>query len=423
MIHIYDPVGANSHQIDVFDQSDALARNVATFTAVSGTFSFDCPDATKVMEDNTDARPTVVHKTMGKGHVVVLGFDMFNVQSDQDFLLMNAVLLHQHVVFDNSHTQSYSITSGYSEIADTLPYYGFSVSSMNIFNPSVLESCEILVITLCIDEYNATEISIIHDFVNSGGGLFIFTEWGTFGGTLDGLINDFGFVRNTTAYLLDTDEHSTFDYWPQYTQPDNFEIHSATLGVDVVEMYAGTGFISMPATATPLIVTDTDGTSTWDDSNPALGIPIAAANLVGAGRIVVLGDNAPLRDSDVDSDGTSGFTDSDNAIFMRDSFSWLAGAGIPEQTVVFDQSHSPYGYIHSNWAPLANFLMFNGYNLEYMYTFDPTAYADADILVICDGDVGYNATEIAQIKSYVAGGGGLLLWGDNGIYGQTDQIK
>jgi hypothetical protein len=193
-------------------------------------------------------------------------------------------------------------------------------------------------------------------------------------------------------------------------------MHSTKVGVDIVEVYGATGLIQIPVGATPLITTDIDGTATWEGVDPAIGVPVAACNLLGQGRIFVLCDSGPIRDTDVDTDGTSGYFDSDNELFINNAMRWLAGAGIPEQTVVFDQSHSPYRWIHSVWAPLANFLMFNGYNVEYMITFDSSSFADADILVINDGSTDYNASEISAIENYVAGGGGLLLWGDNTIF-------
>jgi len=420
LIDAYNPTAALSHQINLFDANDALARNVPAFyTSVSGTLSFDAPGVTKVMEDDTDAKAVVVHKTMGKGHVVVLGFDMFNVNAVQDTLLQNAILLHRQIVFDNSHNQGYDIISGFDELANDLPNYGFSVSSIDTFDPSVFATCDIFVVSYAGLTYNATEINIIHDFVNSGGALFIATEWSTFGDEIDGLINGFGFVRNTTADIQDSDDgQGGHSEWIQFSQPDDIEMHSITLDVDVVELYAATGFINIPASAVPLVVTDTDGTAKWGGTYNATGVPVAAANLVGAGRIVVLGDTGPLRTADIDSDGTSGYTDSDNEIFMRNAFRWLSGAGIPEQTVVFDQSHNPIGNIITNWAPLAYFLMLNGYNVEYMYYFEPAVFVDADILVICDGSSDYNSTEISIIVNYVGGGGGLVLWGDNTIYGE-----
>ncbi|TFG26993.1 hypothetical protein EU528_13575 [Candidatus Thorarchaeota archaeon] len=419
LMDIHNPEAASFNQIDIFDSNDALARNMpASYIAADGSRSFDIPDAIKVMEDNTNAKTVVAHKIIGKGHVVLLGFDMYDVDANQDILLRNAVLLHRHIVFDNSHGQSYDIHVGFDEIAMDLPYYGFSVSSIDVFDPEVFESCEIFVITSASVTYNATEIQVIHDFVDGGGALFIASEWGEYGDETDDLINDFGFIRNTTAIIQDSDENAGDPGWARFAQPVNFEMHSANLDVDVMELYYATGFIGMPSSAVPLIVTDADGTATWGGVENATSIPMAAANLVGDGRIIVLGDTAPFRSADIDSDGTSAYTDSDNEIFLRNAFRWLSGAGIPEQTVVFDQSHNPTYYITSGWAPLAYFLMFNGYNVEYMTFFEPAAFMDADILVICDGSVDYNTTEIGIIVNYVGGGGGLILWGDNTIFGE-----
>ncbi|MGD9397595.1 MAG: hypothetical protein PVJ05_14260, partial [Candidatus Thorarchaeota archaeon] len=426
LLDITNPESAYMNQIDLFDTNDALARNIpASYTGASGTISFDVPadQATKVMEDNTNAKPVVVHATQGKGHVVVLGFDMYTAGvAEQDTLLMNSILLHRHVVFDNSHAQSQNIAVGLTTIAEDLPYYGFSVSSMNTFDPAVLEASEIFVVTYCNTAYNATEIGIIQDFVNAGGALLVVTERTTFGTATDPLMNAFGFARNTTHDLEDSDDSGTSP-WYIHFMPENIQMHSTKVGVDVVEVYGAPGLIEMPAGAVPLITTDTDGTATWEGVDEAIGVPIAAAHLVGSGRIIVLCDNGFMSDDDWDSDATINYLDADNELFTRNAFRWLAGAGIPEQTVVFDQSHSPYMWIHGQWSPLAAFLMFNGYNVEYMLTFNPEAFADADILVINDGSADYNASEITYISDYVAGGGALLLWGDNSIYSeQIDPI-
>jgi len=117
------------------------------------------------------------------------------------------------------------------------------------------------------------------------------------------------------------------------------------------------------------------------------------------------------------------YLDADNEIFTRNAFRWLAGAGIPQQTVVFDQSHNPFTYVHSDYNQFANLLMFNGYNVEFMNTFDPLSFEDADILFITDGSTDYNTTEIESIRSYVQDGGSLLLLGDHGsLSAQIDPI-
>ena len=163
LMELNSPSTSYAHQINLVDSDDALARNIpASYTGASGSACFDTTDGVVVMEDNTNGKAVVVHKTMGKGHVVLLGFDMYTAGDPvQDTLLQNAILLHRHVVFDNSHIQYGDIALGYTTIAEDLPYYGFSVSSMDIFDPAILEACEIFVITYCSTEYNTTEISII----------------------------------------------------------------------------------------------------------------------------------------------------------------------------------------------------------------------------------------------------------------------
>jgi len=321
-------------------------------------------------------------------------------------------------VFDNSHGQDIDIASGLTSISEDLPYYGFSVSSMDIFDPSILDACDVFVVTYCITDYNTTEIEIIQDFVNAGGALLIVTEWTTFGDGTDDLMNSFGYVRNSSSVNLeDSDDNVGAAYHISF-DPDNINMHSTKVGVDVLEVYGSTALIEMPADAVPLVVTDTDGTATWSGTDEANGLPVAAAQTVGEGRIIVLCDNGFVSDHDWDSDATINYYDEDNEIFTRNAFRWLAGAGIPEQTVVFDYSNSPYGYLHGNWEPLANFLMFNGYNTIYTIDFEPTVYDSADILVICDGSIDYNTSEIAYLTSYVGNGGALLLWGDWQSYSQ-----
>lgn len=424
LMELYNPETAYPTQMNLVEPNDALARNIpATYTSSSGTISFETTDGVVVVEDNSDSKAVVVHKTMGKGHVVLLGFDMYTTgNAAQDTLLQNAILLHRHVVFDNSHAQDIDIISGHALVANELPYQGFSVSSMNTFSAATLEACEILVISTCGTVYNTSELAIIDDFVNNGGGLFIVTDYSFWGNALDGLLNHFGFVRNESYYMTDSDDNVD-DIWDFALYPENLNMHSTKVGVDIVEVYGSTGFIEMPESAVPLITTDTDNTTTWDGVDDANGVPIAAADIVGEGRIVVLGDNGPITDGDYDGDATANYNDADNELFTNNVFRWLAGAGIPEQTVVFDQSHNPSNWIHSTWNPLVNFLMFNGYNVEWMSTFSPTAYEDADAFVICDGTIDYNTTEIAYITEFVAEGGALLLWGDHSSFGaQIDPI-
>ena len=416
LMDIYNPTSAFGHQIDLKFTFDALARNIpGSYSGLSGSICFDTWDGVKVMEDATNNKAVVVHKTMGKGHVVMLGFDMWTVNTNQDRLLANAIRLQNHVMFDYSHTQDMSIYVGLSYVANATPYEGFAVSQMNFFSAQAVNACDILVITTCVDVYSPAEVTILDNFVNSGGSLLIATEVSIWGLALDPLLEHFGYERKVGFNLNDTDDyHDDVSYVDLY--PENLNMHSTKVGVDVVEVHGSSAFITTPESAVPILTTDDDGTAWWSstihDSEPADGLPIATVDTIGEGRIAFLADNSLYCDYDHDSDGSPDYLDADNALFMDNLFRWLAGAGIPEQTVVFDYSKSPWGYLHSTLQPLAEFLMFNGYNVIWTEDFNPLVYDEADILFICDGSFDYNTSEIAYIESYVADGGALLLWGD-----------
>ncbi|MHA1615275.1 MAG: hypothetical protein ACTSW7_06175 [Candidatus Thorarchaeota archaeon] len=427
LMEIYNPADSYPHQMNLIDTDDALARNIpATYTSSSGTVGYDTTDGTIVVEDNVNSKAVVVHKTMGKGHVVLLGFDMYTVEANQDRLLQNAVLLHRHVIFDSGHGAADTIFSGFEMFANDLVANGFAVSNMPTFDAGNLTACDVLVLSRGGLSYTANDIDIIEDFVQNGGGLLILGEWGFFMDSLDPVIERLGYSRNKTSNIQDTDDNADGNSdWPVY-DGNNLKPHAITVGVDSIETYAGSGFLETPENSFNFVVTDSDGTAHFSEGpTPILEeLAIGVASLHDDGRVVMWGDSATfLGDVDVDSDASVNYLDGENDVMAKNIMRWLSAAGIPEQTVVFDQSHVPYGYIESNWNSVANLLMFNGYNVKWMDIFTPTVYEDADILVVCDGSMDYNTTEIAFISDFVAEGGALLLWGDHSSYcAQIDPI-
>ncbi|MFX1484960.1 MAG: hypothetical protein ACFFCP_17415, partial [Promethearchaeota archaeon] len=283
-----------------------------------------------------------------------------------------------------------------------------------------ITACDVLVVSRCSSFYTIDEIDIIQNFVNNGGGLFINGEWGSLADEMDPIMERFGFVRNKTAGIQDTDDNAGDSDWPIY-DGNNIKAHSITVGVGHVETYAGSGLIETPNNAFNFVVTDSDGTAQYSQGPTPImeELAIGSASHYGMGRVVIWGDTSTFDGtSDPDSDGFDSYYDGENEVMAKNIIRWLYAAGIPEQTVVFDQSHNPYMWIAGSWNPLANFLTLNGYNVEWMLTFDPATFEDADILVINDGSMDYNASEISYIVDYVTGGGGLLLWGDNNAYCQ-----
>ncbi|MFW9805425.1 MAG: hypothetical protein ACFFFK_01690 [Candidatus Thorarchaeota archaeon] len=399
---------------------DALARGVAgTWSAPDGSVYFDTSDATVVVD--TGGHAVAAHKIIGAGHVVLLGFDAWTTEINSELLLANAIRLHRHVVFDHSHANLYSVTSGYSLFANDLADNGFAVSGMDTFDEAYLQAAEILVIPTGdyhpVQNFTPSELDIIEEFVNSGGGLFIISEYGAYGNTTDLVSERFGFVRTKNHILYDSDDFNPAGsgYSVIYGGAANIINHSVTLNVNNLETWAGTGLESMPANADSLIVTDTDGTTTYDSITPAAGVTVAAAATYGLGRVVFIGESDLFSDSDLDSDGTEAYFDTDSEQFARNCIGWLSAAGMEERTIVFDQSKTPNCSLQDWLAGLGTLLTENGYTLKWMSSFLPDLISGADILFIMDGTGNYTPTEIATITSFVSNGGGLYLvgaWGE-----------
>lgn len=85
--------GSNSitgSTVYLVDPSDALAEGVSnTFIAPNGALSFITAETNVVFNDGT--YPVVIHKTIGLGHIALIGFDYYASNPDADQILGNAV--------------------------------------------------------------------------------------------------------------------------------------------------------------------------------------------------------------------------------------------------------------------------------------------------------------------------------------------
>ncbi|MHA2233239.1 MAG: hypothetical protein ACXAB4_12210, partial [Candidatus Hodarchaeales archaeon] len=308
--HIYNASGLlqiNSYllvpfswPVSLVNTSDALARGIdSNFDAPAGCLSFDTNENTTVIEDDTFNDPIVIHKIMGRGHLVLLGFDLFRNDTNNNAgkILGNAIRLSRHVVFDESHTQQIKILFGFSSFADDLVAEGFAVSIMDEFSPAFFNASDVLVICYSNTIYSAGEAAAIQAFVENGGGVFVISEFGQWGDELDPVINEFGFYRNETHILQDTDDNSggNFDFGV-YTDR-NLVNHSLTLGVSRIEQYAGSGFRAMPTDAQSIIIADDDANAQWEDGRAAASVTWYAALAHTQGRIVVALEGGFLDDS------------------------------------------------------------------------------------------------------------------------------
>ncbi|MGY5853735.1 MAG: DUF4350 domain-containing protein, partial [Candidatus Thorarchaeota archaeon] len=414
----YDP----STDVYINDVNSPLTQGVAsTWTTPDGAVFFNTSDGNVVVDDGVSA--FVAHKIIGKGHVVLLGFDFYSTEPNQEIILANAIRLHRHIVFDQSHSPEYTVTSGFQSFVADLQDMGYACSGMTTFDHDYLLASDVLVLSISNMNYTSADADIIEEFVTGGGGLFIASDWVQFGDELDTVLERFGFERNKDYGLEDSDD--LVGNALQFASfGENIIYHSATMSVSSVEVYAGAGFIQTPDDAVTLIETDSDGTTTFGGGAIANQTTMSAAVTVGDGRVIVFSDTSTLEDiNDWDGDLTDNYNDADNALFLTNCIRWLTAAGLEEISVVFDESHSPHLSLPSSYRGIAELLTENGFTVYRMADFDSEYFEDKDVLLVQDGTIDYNPTEIQSIKDFVSAGNGLLLLGCYSVYGaQVDLI-
>jgi hypothetical protein len=416
LMRIYNSTARIGQSVTITNSFDPLAFGVSAYTGPSGSSSFDTPDGDAIF--STGGQTVVAHRYFGIGHVVMLGFDMFAINPEVRTLLANAVRLTRLAVFDNSHSQFYDPLIGYNDFAtDIQTMYGFAIATMNVWDPALVESCQVLVIGTndgTVIPYDATEVNFIKGFVASGGGLLVTTDVTYWGNTTDPILNGFGFARNQTTssyYATDSDDNEGNPNQPLYGS-DNIANHSATIGVNMIQMMGSTAFTTIPENAKSLVWADTDGTANW-----AAGLSLVASLNYGSGRVVAFADGQFITDENFDGDGSDDFYDVANENLCRSVMIWLSAAGIEEKTVLFDNSKSP-AIALSGFNEFSRFLSFNGFNFMWMNEFYEGLVDQSDILILPDGNDNFTAVEISIIVDFVSRGGGLFVLADNTVFSQ-----
>jgi len=411
LMEIYNPIGRTGDLVTITNSYDPLAFGVSAYNGPNGAFSFDTPDSEEIM--GTGGQTVVAHRYLGRGHVVMLGYDLYSTDPNAITLLANAVRLTRLAVFDNSHGQVADPYSGFNEFATYIQEnFGFAIATMNAWSPSLISSSQVLVASnnyMTFMPYNITEVTFIKDYVDSGGGLLITSDIWWYGNNTDPLLDEFGFERNhTAAYMSDSDDNEGVPAQPLYGL-DNIANHSATIGVSMIQMYGSTAFTVIPEGATSLVTTDTDGTAYWNTGGNVSGLSVVASLKYGLGRIVAFADGNFISDADIDGDGIA-FYEYSNEHLASSAMIWLSAAGIVEKTVLFEESHSPYYSLSSlSLINLGRLLSFNGFNVRWTSAFSEQLVDEADAIFIMSGGVNYTAPEKVVIYDFITRGGGLFL--------------
>ncbi|MBS3795255.1 MAG: hypothetical protein KGY80_10175 [Candidatus Thorarchaeota archaeon] len=422
LLQVYNPSSFGSGTLSLENSSDPLPRGIydSTFPAVSGTVAFDVFDG--IPSVNSSSQAVVTHKTIGSGHIALLGFDLYTRSIYFDTILANAIRLHRHVVFDNSHSQVHSIFSGFINYTEELTSIGFAVSSMETFDTDWIEGCDILVLTYCLDDYSESEVEIIKNFVEGGGALFVTAEYGLYGDAIDTVIERFGFVREKTYNLENGTNGIGVGGGFYLNNTNHIRNHSVSVDVARIENHGATALTKTPDDATTIAVADEE--MTWTNGTSAEGMVITAGITVSTGRVLVHCDSSLLLgDTDTDNDGTENFYDSNNEDFLLNSIRWLSGAGQKERIVLFDESHHANYWVNASYKGFANFLTENGHTVQWMTQFNEEMIDSAHVIVIQDGLRNYTVSEIDYLENFADSGGGLFICGGWGQFGlEADKV-
>jgi hypothetical protein len=237
----------------------------------------------------------------------------------------------QHIVFDESHSPYWNnyIATQYNNFSTDMIAQGYTVEAMPTWNPSTIMSADIFVTVTPSSSYTPSELAFLHEFVAHGGGLFIIGDRLNVGSDIAGYFK----VTLSNDPLSDLNDYISMDYWLLWNRSGNFGDHPITAGVSRIETYYGDGLVRYPMETIPLLITDADDLSRYDNSgNVASGVAglVAFEYQLGLGRIVISGDGDCWTRADADSDGAFNYFDSDNEILARNIIHWLAHPVIPE---------------------------------------------------------------------------------------------
>ncbi|MHA2428840.1 MAG: fibronectin type III domain-containing protein, partial [Candidatus Hermodarchaeia archaeon] len=281
---------------------------------------------------------------IGKGHFVMIGYDYYSAEPNFETILANAIRLHRHVVFDDSHANGYEIDMEFWGWREDLRAAGFAVSQMDTFTSDYLNASDVLVIAFANALYTGGEVVIIEEFVAQGGSLFLIGDYSSYAVEVNPIAEEFGFdFELNLVSLNDTDDYiAATPYWVAY-EDSNLIAHPITQGVTRVEFYLSNAIVGKPAEAVDVIITDIDGTSFWSNNTAAPGIPVFAALEYQRGRIVIGTDfNLFSSSDDTDGDTDLNYYDSDNDVFAMNTIQWLGENRAPVVTVLAPNGGETY---------------------------------------------------------------------------------
>jgi hypothetical protein len=261
------------------------------------------------------------------------------------------------VIFDVSHGiwrdpdhGEFTISAGYSILAEALRDEGFTVGENRLSLSSGLSEARVLVIVYLGQPLTSDELSAIDNFVKNGGGLLILGDCNyNYGsdeyGYLNTLSKKFGITFNSDT-VVDPDD-SVASHHKKIVIHD-FADQYITLGTGEIKYVWGSSLTVTPP-AQALAFSDDDSwadrnkNSMLDSTERRGPLPVVAASEFGQGRVVAIGEkrllnNAQLGDRLIDIGGM----ELDTLGFAVRAFHWLAKA---QQDVTVVRSGNVIGIV------------------------------------------------------------------------------
>jgi len=266
------------------------------------------------------------------------------------------------IIFDVSHRiwrdpdhGEFTISDGYSILAEALRDEGFTVGENKVSLASGLSGARVLVIVYLGQPLTSDELSTVDNFVKNGGGLLILGDCNYNYGSdeynyLNTLSRKFGIAFNADT-IVDHDDSVASHH--KKIVIHEFADHDITLGTGEISYVWGSSLTINP-TAKALAFSDEDSWADRDKNNIADSserrgpLPVAAASEFGEGRVVAIGEkrlfnNAQLGDRLVNIGGRA----LDTLEFAVRAFHWLAKA---QQDVSIVRSGKVVGIVPNQFS-------------------------------------------------------------------------
>ncbi len=243
---------------------------------------------------NPSARnlPVAVAFTYGKGRVVVTA-DMSHWYNDTSNGLL--ALSHNGLFGINIVRWLGEARFNFGEFYDAaqiLRGAGYGIKAMRQFNPDFMATADALVIGGSFTQYSASNRTSIQEYVEvMGRSLFLIGDAFMYLGFTSEIAEDFG-IRFDPSFLIDSDDYFGDGFFVTtdviYGTP-NFATHPIMAGLNQILIAGATGINNQPGSATTLVRTDGDATSTWINLTAAPDYPVMSALTPNRGRLVAIG--------------------------------------------------------------------------------------------------------------------------------------